>query len=962
MLELAGSRSFAQCEKDISTDPLNPINSEFLQLTTEWYGDNGPYTVNSMLNTWSWFPPSNTPYFDLDLTTGWASDLPNTLDLSMNNPFFGVGNPTFIHAQANNYQDRDWKWEDGWELLYMNMGRYPDTTSSTQLTPDSYWGENGLVHFPDPDNVPYFVLYNRYRGTMRVFANVWKTNLVPNSQEFMVQIRFDPLAKVNKGLSGILRHAGTYDTPLDQPTNFEKHYSPRQAPTTKTNWMVTDFQMGFDPCICMKEVNDTTQLGKLQFVFSDINTTNIEMTSRSIAVDEEITEAGLMDDFLNMSELNTGDYEPGQRIYTKMEDLYADYLNRLEKYREELDEQRSDFNFLKAFLDKVAPALTNTFVDGWTYDSVIPKLKEDSVMGTKSDEEVKAELDEARKKYELNFNDNNQFGTKALQSLTKGILGIGFDFLNLELFPKSPAPVKPTAPVATFTETVYKGTISDTSFTPGPQLYQPGGITYGNDTDGYWGYGKADLGFTSLPAYNKVLGQVALLETPPALIYSRFDTSITRENWWDESNYRYCSTNFITEWDYNFKLRLNEDVKIAINNSLDFDLEQTHTYVNLEITLAIDEPVADNGSSIPLFEIGEKSNLALTHNYIEANTRIIKYNSQWIPFDLLNQYVFSLEHSNQMYVDTLCKLGPVPVAGSCLCFAQSDEYTLQNYYENESSYSFSLREIKLKFSHDMYFEQIGSQGDQINTTQVHSYLLFANEINLLDDGPSTWELEPTEGSFDQYIPGLLSIGNEDITLSHPYVSHVIGNEIFINAQKVLITGELEIPGGYSLVIQALEEIKLAPAVTSLNPRIHLRIKKDFYDTPVFEYADNDDVAAFCNNSNAYQANFPTAALQERINQQLAEEAMRKSESPTTNSTSLLIFPNPARSELTLRATGGGLGHITIYDTSGRPVMQANAGGGASEHRMDIGALAPGIYIVQATCGDEVHAEKLVVAR
>ena len=69
-----------------------------------------------------------------------------------------------------------------------------------------------------------------------------------------------------------------------------------------------------------------------------------------------------------------------------------------------------------------------------------------------------------------------------------------------------------------------------------------------------------------------------------------------------------------------------------------------------------------------------------------------------------------------------------------------------------------------------------------------------------------------------------------------------------------------------------------------------------------------------------------------------------------------------RSELTLRATGGGLSNITIYDTSGRPVMQANGGGGTSEHRMDIGAIARGIYIVQAACGDEVHAEKLVVAR
>lgn len=145
----------------------------------------------------------------------------------------------------------------------------------------------------------------------------------------------------------------------------------------------------------------------------------------------------------------------------------------------------------------------------------------------------------------------------------------------------------------------------------------------------------------------------------------------------------------------------------------------------------------------------------------------------------------------------------------------------------------------------------------------------------------------------------------------------------------------------------------------------MRTKKDFYDTPIFAVSDHSTVESFCDPTDSdygYFANIASQSLNERIVEQLSEEDFEKNNTPTSNSTSLTIFPNPATAEFTLRATGGSLGNITIYDTSGRPVMQANAGGGVSEHRMDIGALAPGIYIVQAACGDEVHAEKLVVAR
>lgn len=93
------------------------------------------------------------------------------------------------------------------------------------------------------------------------------------------------------------------------------------------------------------------------------------------------------------------------------------------------------------------------------------------------------------------------------------------------------------------------------------------------------------------------------------------------------------------------------------------------------------------------------------------------------------------------------------------------------------------------------------------------------------------------------------LGNEEIILSHPFVHHISGTEIFINAQKVHINGPIQVQVDYKLTIQALDEILIEPG-GSLNPDVHLSIKKDFYNIPMFEYADNAATYNFCDN-NAY---------------------------------------------------------------------------------------------------------------
>lgn len=969
-----GYSVYSQCEKEISTDPDAPINTEFLNLANEWYSAQGPYTVNSFLNQWSWYPPSNTQ-FNLNLTQGWANNMIQSLSFPMDNPFFATGTTTFIHQQASNYQYRDFRWEDGWELLWINMGIHPNLDEAVAPSTGSYYDVSGISSNPLPNNVPYFVLYNRYRGVLRIFANVWTDNLQPNAQEVLISLGFDDFAADANGLSGILRHSINYDTPLDQPTSGIEHFSPRMQATNTSSFLVADFQMGFDPCICLKETNPTSpDLGKLEFDFQTTQTMEIDMISRGVSVQEPIESASFTDDFYNLSEINTENYEPGHRIYTKMDGLYEDYLEKLQKYQEEMNAQNDDFNFIKAFLEKVAPALTNEFIGAWTIDEVVDKIKEDDEMAELSDEEVENILEEQRKKHELNFNSSGSFGTKALQSLTKGLLGIGFDYLNLELFPKKSTPVKPTTPVATFTETLYKGTINNSNVATSSQLYQPGGVTFvNNESSVGWGHGIVDLDYRNMPAYNVVLGQAALLTTPETEFFFKTESAeVERSVTGDyviveDDEFQWLSYPVVQEMTtpFDLKFRVTDEMKVALNSSLDFDLEQTNSYVSLEIEL-VNEMTPSNTwdwwdeiSDEIVTHNFDNSDFSVTNYFQTDNGRTLQLNSVWVPLSELNQYVYYIHGEESIDIHGWFPAQDFPPIDPD--FPPFDPVEVE----------YEVSRIKIKVMHDFYFDQVGHLGEQINTSQLHTYLMYDQEqnINLLSNLPAEWNNMPAEGVFDEYLPGIAEVGDTDIAPipADPLVHEVVNGNTFIRAKEIVVIGDVTVvpvPENETLTLEALKSIHLKQGThlnTSYPERIHLKIKKDFYDTPIFEYADNAAVYNFCNDPNVYQANVDARAFGNRVDEQLSDEAINQVDIQKTDGTTLMIYPNPARSELRAQAEGAVIEYITIFDMSNRPIMQASPGG-QDFHQMDISTLSPGVYIVRADCGGEILTEKLVVAK
>jgi hypothetical protein len=406
----------------------------------------------------------------------------------------GVSNSSAYNAAFNSPSvlDRDYKWIDGWELLWINTGRTPDGIEMFTTVPRSPLPNPQSAA---PTNIPYIVLYNKYKGVIRLFANVWFDATSRRYQTVSVALKFEE-ANVN----GMLRHTGSYDTPLDQKTTHAYIQGPSSHPINADEWMLADFQVGFDPCVC--KFNNTN----LQFRFTELDKATLQMVSRSITIDRSLDNLDfLKEDFMNLDNIQPGVDKPGSRIYRDMQTMVDGYTRALAAYETKLTNYNSLENTLKrSLVGAVKSGLGSVggIVGGGAASSIISnKPLRDFVLKMKpklslwSDDLIA-----------LDTNDANAFASSVVAG-TKGTIASGFDFLNT-VFEVPSQPVKPTPPTASFTETNYTGSLSTKTYTYTRGLIVPGSLANGQST------GNPGIDRLNYPAYNEVLGLFALLKTP----------------------------------------------------------------------------------------------------------------------------------------------------------------------------------------------------------------------------------------------------------------------------------------------------------------------------------------------------------------------------------------------------------------------------------------------------------------
>jgi hypothetical protein len=174
---------------------------------------------------WNWMEEPNYTYYRKDFgTLGIATILVN--------PFYDQS-PTLNTIDFVNQDYKDFQPADGWELLYKKFG------SPAQ----------GISY-------PFFILYNRYSGKIRIFVNI------VNSSEFTfnnceIALSFDKNFTDEKNeltQSAVLNNLGEHAfSPIEMQRN-STHYSYNQALDNGNQngyqWMTADFNTLFDPCTC----------------------------------------------------------------------------------------------------------------------------------------------------------------------------------------------------------------------------------------------------------------------------------------------------------------------------------------------------------------------------------------------------------------------------------------------------------------------------------------------------------------------------------------------------------------------------------------------------------------------------------------------------------------------------------------------------------------------------------------
>jgi hypothetical protein len=203
------------CNGIISTDPSLPINQSRPEMKNYFNWMNSAFSVYHPSG--AYWGGTNIPF---QVTNPYYTADAYLANLNYYNFLFADRVPSNL----------DFRPEDGWELIHKGNGYDVDETT--------------LLATADNRVGPYFILYNKYTGTLRTFAafsNIGVNDVMLTIMQY----------KKTAGLSysGLFNKYENVIAPLDQPTNVSQIIQGSPA-TISGQFFSSDFKMNYDPCVC----------------------------------------------------------------------------------------------------------------------------------------------------------------------------------------------------------------------------------------------------------------------------------------------------------------------------------------------------------------------------------------------------------------------------------------------------------------------------------------------------------------------------------------------------------------------------------------------------------------------------------------------------------------------------------------------------------------------------------------
>lgn len=913
---LAHSYSSGQCVRGIRTNPLDPFNNEFEQAY--------PNLNNPFINRFDWAKFNNVTLEDIQLnpSAGWTISTHSMFSpYSMNMP----PEYDYLYTVDNHIvpiNQLDWHWEDGWELMYLNTGYYPDGSPIDNPDPQR------VINTPTTvanSNVPYFILYNKYTAKLRVFGGLYTP--FGAAQDIYMTLGYEQ--KPGDPVSSIFRSLGNYDRPMDINTIHQGVTTFNKNANNDHTWFSSDIQLSYDPCVCQNTTSFT-------FKFDVTSKLAVNLYGREISVQENLDVA--QKDFLNQSAIRQGSENGNNLLYKRMDKLYADYQKQLEDY----EVKKKDYNSLQNQIKrKVIGIAKDAFTSG--------------VAGAIPTSDIKKFLLKNNfKLFGKEFPDTNtaEGWSKLAKEGAKGLAGQGFDYLSQTIFGKDNAPIKPTMPSATFSEMRISGSIDENNPIKVTNLYTPGSYSPNSGLP---------LTTFNYPIYNEAVGLFALLEKPGIdfFNYQYYEDVRTRKSdyiksyiVWDQGGYpktMYDTTqrdgvkNYISHT--STYLKLNQPLKFKFNHAADFNWDKTKVYVSFEIEYAIDyqwiktNPVLDSFDSLAYFQ--NNGNMELLHMYEEGSLHRRSYNTKWVPVEDAGQQVFGIE-----FTDSLL---------------QKRNQSWPNFVYSESQVKAlwppRITRIKMKLMSDMYFNQLSFDGAEINTTQVFTYLIY-DQSNPQNQTSSINQIT-NKNDIAKYTLGEVILDGQIISQYSNLVTDVQNNDLYIDAESVKVKGNVWVWPGYNLHVRSLNDITISTDSIDIDfsPETTFETKRDFFSVGHALEVSDAELADFCaGNNKKYEA----GVLAKGDGVILSPGETKDQPDPY----SLNIYPNPASDILNINITNGmdGIYDLTLIDLLGKEVFRSSKQiPGTTQTYINIADYPNGVYFVKVSNNQTSVCKRILIS-
>ena len=878
-----------QCVNGISTNPKAPKNN---QIPTIFGNDK----KNIFLNQFDWTKVSGTTYdqIPINLKAGFNLGVgpitTNDSTWEMISPY-SIGMPSsysYLYSPIGSF-DQDNKWEDGWELLWMNTGYYPN---GDEINTPNYFHPNGTS--TTVGEVSYIVLYNRYTGILRVFAKLFAT--VGQFDMIRIKLKFDNPSL--QDVSGLLRYLEPFDRPLDQVTRVLSHSTIMEQSQSNNHWVSADFNVAYDPCTCF-------YASLLKISFSAIKEMDITLKGRSIAVEQDlIKHIDSLENYLSIEDVDNS--QAGQVMYSTLSSMADEYLEDVKKYEEDLGKYNSYksniyYKALEFGKDHIINGLSGALPTKEVSEYI---LKEHAVIT--SDKKLKSKLDKG----------------------VKSLMTDNWDKFTGALFGEAPKkPVAPHRPVVNMSEYTFTGNVDDTIHINSNGFYTPG--TYPH---AFPNYNVIDP--LAYPAYNEVLGLFSMLESPKFYYYYR-DSK--------EFNYNNASTKAEGAYHQKLRMKLAEPLKWYLNPALDWDYNKTKVYAKLIVEFEKDT-IEEYPNQYSKYDRTYDGFGAFKTKYAEhvIDTAFFKYGEQRSfeetrDFSLYTQYYALEDFGKEQFA--------IDVSTTTLEYVNA--YHGKQYEDGwlaHDDQKIPVKRIKLRLMVDMYFNQIGSTGGQVNTTHVVTYDLFA---------------EPEKHLVDvKFEKNALSFFNDTLQLSgtitstHPSIWEINDKELVVKARGIEVIDDLTVQNGYELKLIAKNSIDVSQNV-ELGENITMSLDglTAIDNSPMMSWK---GVEAICNEG-LYKGN--TIA-----DKRIIEASVKESLIPKESQLEWKVFPNPNDGDfsISIYADNSNKAEVTLYNLTGQVIRNQSIEVQTGMNQLNFTQLAKGMYIMNITINGLSNSKKVVV--